>query len=62
MKRFEAYIGNQWHAFEASDKVTISKKANVVTVIVEDVVANEIPIGRLKTVFNLAVIPAYSFA
>lgn len=62
MKRFEAFLGGQWYPWVASDTVTISKKANVVTVTTEARPAEgERPAhDRLKTVFNLSVIPAYT--
>lgn len=57
MKHFEVYIEGKWLAFQSTEKVTISKKAGVVTIVQE-----ETPAGRLKTVFNLSVLPVYSFA
>lgn len=62
MKRFEAFLGSDWKAWEASDTVAITKKANVVTITTEPKEKTETHPGhdRLKTVFNLSVIPAYT--
>lgn len=69
MKHFEAFLGDRWIAWVAiPDQVTISKKTNVVTIVTEAREAQGTPgtegyrsaHGRVRTTFNLSIIPAYT--
>lgn len=60
MKRFETQVGNDWRAWVADDKTTISKHSDVVTV-VQNIPATETSEAqRIKMVFNLNVLPVYA--
>ena len=61
MKRFETVVNGQMMAWVASDTLTISKKSGIVTM-VNHVKPEDGPEYFLRTVFNLDVLPLYSYA
>lgn len=57
MKRFEAFLGNEWKSWAEDKNTTIVKKSNLVTVSF-----THSQYGDFKTIFNLSVLPAYTIA
>lgn len=56
MKHFETVLGTELRAWGVSDTLTITKKADTV------LVTTKLEDGRVsKTVFNLSVLPMYTF-
>lgn len=62
MKRFEAFLGNNWFAWTNIDGVSIKKVGNRVTIKTDPVAKTENNPGHdgLVTVFDLRLIPAYT--
>lgn len=62
MKRFEAFLGNNWFAWTNTDGVSIKQTGRFVTIKTDPVPATENNPGHdgLVTKFNLDIIPAYT--
>lgn len=55
IKRFEAFLGTQWMAWEASDTRTIIQRGRII-----HIVNKQHEGGDVTSIFDLDLIPAYS--
>lgn len=58
MKGFETVIANEWRGWQANEDTIITKKANIVTIVLT--LKDKEPFKRAKMVFNLNTLPVYS--